>query len=330
MNNRRKLVVALGAGALVAPFGTFAQRQGKVSRIGFLYYGSRQSVVASSRLSAFLQGMRDLGYVEGRNLIVNPGFSEGDLEQTTAVASELVARGAQVMVAVGTVAGRAAQLATSAVPIVVILTPDPVRDGFAMSWARPGGNLTGLSTGSGDYIQKHLELLTAVVPTMRRIGVVLNPTNYSHPALLLTVQALAEPSGRLTMAFVVDPKERADRNWAAIERADVQALMMLPDSYLFQKRGRLIDIAQKRRLPTVHQAAAFAEDGGLMAYGPDLGELCRRGAVFVDKLLKGGKAAEMPFEQPTRYSFTLNLKTAGVLGVKIPDSVRVIADRVIE
>ncbi len=330
MKNRRKLVVALGACALAVPFRAVAQQQGKVTRIGFLYYGSRQSAEASARLSAFVQGLRDLGYSEGRNLVVDPRFSEGDLEQTTAVASEIVARGAQVIVAVGTVAGRAAQLATSAVPIVVILTPDPVRDGFAMSLARPGGNLTGLSTGSGDYIQKHLELLTTVVPRMRRIGVVLNPTNYSHPALLLTVQALAQPAGRQTVALVADPKERADRNWAAIERADVQALIMLPDSYLFQQRRRLIDIAQKRRLPTVHQAAAFAEDGGLMAYGPDLDELCRRGALFVDKLLKGGKAAEMPFEQPTRYSLTLNLKTAKALGLKIPYSILLQATKVIE
>jgi putative ABC transport system substrate-binding protein len=315
---------------LWAPIYALAEKETKPLRIGFLNAGSRKSPVEMGRLNAFLKGMRELGYAEGTNFVLDARFAEGKVEQSRSMAADLVHGGAKVIVAFGGIASRAAQFATSSIPIVVISSSDPVREGYAMTMARPGGNLTGLATGAGEYVQKHYELLISVAPGISRIGILLNPDIVSHGALLLTIQSIAQSAGKQTFVVTVGNKEELDRGFQAIVREHADALIVLPDSVIFQYSRDIAAFAIKNRLPSIHQAVAYAEAGGLIAYGPDLEDMCRRAALFVDKLIKGAAPGTMPFELPMRYQLVINQRTAKALGIRIPQSVLVRADRVIE
>jgi putative ABC transport system substrate-binding protein len=330
MNNRRKLLVALGAGALAAPLASFAQQQGKVWRIGYLDFTSRQSTADSGRYGAMMQGLREVGYVEGKHFVLEARYADGNADRLDGLAAELVRQKVDLILAYGVAASRAAQRTTATTPIVVITTADPVRDGFADSLARPSGNLTGMSNGVGDTIQKLVELLIVVVPKLNRIAVITNPANGAHPPLLLRVQAAARQAGKQVLPVTVGTSYEIERGFATIARERIDAVIIIVDAFLFQQRTQIAELALKYRLPSIYAPGGYAEVGGLMSYGADITDNFRRAGIFVDKILKGAKPGDIPFEQPTRYYFVINRKTAKALGLTIPQSLLISADKVIE
>jgi putative ABC transport system substrate-binding protein len=329
MNNRRKLLVAFGTAVLVAPFAALAQQKGKVWRIGYLEPSSRQ-LALESRIPAFLQGMKELGYVEGKHFVFESRFADGHNERLSALAAELVQLNADVIVTAGVAASHAAQRTTSTIPIVVPIVPDPVRDGLAMSLAKPGGNITGLSSGTAEVIQKHVELLTTAVPRITRIAVLLNPANAGHPPLLLSVQVAAQRSGRQVLPVAVSSPEDIERGFAFMTRNGADAVIVLVDALFRQQRRQIAGLALKHRLPSSFANIEFSDAGGLFIYAANTIDNFRRAAIFVDKILKGAKPGELPFELPTRYQLVINRKTANALGLTIPQELLLRADEVIE
>jgi putative ABC transport system substrate-binding protein len=330
MNNRRKLIIALGAGAISSPFTLYAQSQTKVWRIGYLDSGSRQSLMDSGRYAALMEGLRERGYVEGKNFVLEARYADGNANLLRGFAQELVGQKVDIILALGAVETPAAQQATSTIPIVVINTTDPVGNGFAASLARPGGNITGLSSGLEDTVQKLVELLIVAAPKLKRIAVIVNPTNVGHRPLLSRVQAAARQTGRLAMPVSVRTPEDIERGFATMARERMDAVIVFLDPFLFQQRTQIAALAIKHRLPLIHPRSQYAEAGGLMSYGADYSDNYRRAAIFVDKIFKGAKAGEIPFEQPTRYYLVINRKTANALGIKLTGELLARADKVIE
>ena len=323
---RRRLLFALGATAL-APLQVLAQTQTRVFRIGVLDTQRRE---ASPTYTAFLQGMRDLGYVEGKNLVMEERYADGQRRRLQEDAADLVRLKVDAIVVSSTPAGQAAQQATRTIPIVITATADPVADGFAKSLARPAGNITGMSTGAGITVTKHFELLKAAVPRLSRIGVLVNPANRAHPPQLKNVEAAAQRFG----ARVVTSEARAPEDLAdaldRLARQHVDALILLRET-LFNRRGRDIGgLALKYKLPSISAFEGYVESGGLMAYGDNTIERNRRAATQVDKILKGAKPGELPFEQPTKFYLAINRRTAQAIGLTIPQELLLQADRVIE
>ena len=327
MNRRDTVLALLALGA--APLAGEAQQQGKVWRIGYLSLGSRQAELDTGRTPAFLQGMKELGYVEGKHFVFESRFADGNQERLSALAGELVQLAANVIVTAGVAAGHAAQRTTGTIPIVVAITPDPVRDGFAMSLAKPGSNITGLSSGVSELIQKHVELLTSTVPRIARIAVLLHPANAGSPPLLLSLQVAAQRSGRQVLPVAASSPEEIERGFASMMRNSAEAVIVLPDGLFLQQRQQITGLALKHRLPSSYINPAYVEVGGLLSYGSHQNETFRRAATFVDKILKGAKPGELPFELPTRFQLVINLKTAKALGITIPQSVLIRANEVI-
>jgi putative ABC transport system substrate-binding protein len=329
MNNRRKLLVALGAAVLVAPFAALAQQKGKVWRIGYLETSARQ-LALEERVPTFLQGMKELGYVEGKNFVMEYRFADGHNERLSALAAELVQVNADVIVTSGLAASHAAQWATGTIPIVVTVTPDPVRDGFAMSLAKPGGNITGLSSGAAEIIQKHVELLVTMRPQIARIAILLNPANAAHSPLLLSVQVAAQRSGRQALPVAVSSPEDIERGFASMTRNGADAVIVLVDALFRQQRRQISGLALKHRLPSSFAGIEYSDAGGLFVYSANQIENFRRAAIFVDKILKGAKPGELPFELPTRYQLVINRKTANALGLTLPQELLISAEKIIE
>ena len=329
-STRRRLLLALGAGALASSFEAFAQQPGKVPRIGFFYFGSRQSATDTGRYSAFVQGMRDAGYIDGQNFALESRFADGKSERVAALAAELVKMNVDVIVATGSATYRTLQLATSTIPIVITVGVDPVAGGYAASMARPGSNFTGLTDTAADLNPKLLELAMSLVPKLSRIGVLIHPDNVSHPnqltKLMLTTQnlgvqiVLAEASAvpAIEAAFVLFARERA------------RAVVVFSDTFFAQQLRQIAGEARKHRVPSISAIPGYAEAGGLLNYGSDLVDNFRRAATYVDKILKGAKPGTLPFEQPTRYYLVVNRKVASALGLNVPQSLMVSADKVIE
>jgi len=330
MNKRRKLVIALGAGALVAPFGAFAQQQGKVWRVGFLATRSRPVSLDSDAFGGFPRGMQELGYVEGRNLKIEWRFADGNVERLPELAAELVQLKVDIIVVQGVPATRAAQKMATAIPIIMGTIPDPVGNGFVASLARPGGNITGLSNLTGDLGPKYLEMMLSAVPRISRVAVLVNPNNPSHPAILKSIEAGAhKPNVKILPVDAGTPQE-IDRAFAVIIRERVGAIIMPLDSFFFQNLAKIAELAIKYRLPSISPNPNYPEAGGLMSYGPSLAGQYRRVATFVDKIFKGAKPADLPVEQATIFELFINAKTAKTLGLTIPQSLMVSADKVIE
>ena len=328
MNNRRKLVIALGASALAFPLTPRAQT--KIWRLGYLDYGSRQSLVEAGRYAALMDGLRERGYVEGKNFVLEARFADGHADRMDGLAAELVRQKVDLILSTGTPASRAAQRATTTIPIVVTVTTDPVGDGLAASLARPGGNITGMSSGAEDTVLKLLELLLVAVPKLTRIAVIANSENSTHSQQQSRLQAAAKQAGKQVVPVRVRTSEEIERGFATMNREHVDAVIILIDTFLFSQRTKIAALALKHRLPSIYPVAAYAEAGGLMSYGVDTNDNFRRVGIFVDKILKGTKPGDLPFEQPTRYNFVINRKTANALGVKISGELLTRADRVIE
>jgi ABC-type uncharacterized transport system substrate-binding protein len=314
-----------------APFAAEAQQAAKVARLGFLALNP----AASPHLhEAFRQGLRDLGYVEARNLVIEYRSAEGKPERFPALAAELVALKVDVIVASSTPAALAAKQATRTIPIVLTGAGDPVTSGLVTSLARPGGNVTGLSVLSPELVGKRLELLTQAVPGVSHVAVLWQPGGglgeRTEKDMLKGAEVAARALGvRLQFLEARGPDE-FDKAFSEMTRARAGALTVLPSNMFTNERRRLVDLAAKNRLPAVYPWREGVDAGGLMAYGPDLADLFRRAATYVDKILKGAKPGDLPVEQPTKFDLVINLKTAKALGLTIPQSVLLRADHVIE
>ena len=329
MDRRRFLLTAL-AGALAAPRAAGAQQAAKVPRIGWLSIASRTPEV-SHLIEAFSLGLRELGYVEERNVAIEWRFADGKPERLPALAAELVALKVDIIVTPNPAGTQAAKEATTTVPIVMLQVADPVRSGFVASLARPGGNITGLSATAGpEMVGKRLDLLREVVPKVSRVAVLRNPTNPDAADLLTQLERAARALGlRLQVLDVRVPSE-LDSAFAAMTTDRAGALLLLADTMFFLHRARIASLAVKARLPTVSSARVETEAGYLMTYGLSGTYVFRRAAVYVDKILKGTKPADLPIEQPTKFELVINLKTAKALGLTIPPSLLARADQVIE
>ena len=328
MNNRRKLIVALGAGALAAPFRIRGQQVKKSVVVGIL--GVQDQPSAEPVLSAFRQGLQELGYVEGKNLTLQLRFADGKLERVPGLATELVSLKVDIIVSFGTVTTIALQKATSTIPIVMANTLDPVGNGLVKTLARPGGNITGLSSLGGDIGGKHLEMLLRVAPKLSRVAVLLNPGNPSNPLVLKSVQSAALKTSAKILPLEARTAPELENAFSAMTQGKAGAVIVARDGFFIRQARQITELALKNRLPSISEQAEYAEAGGLMSYGVNLAEQFRRLATYVDRILNGAKPAELPVEQPTKFELIINLKTAKDLGLKIPQSILIRADRVIE
>ena len=328
MNTRRKLLISLGASALAAPLAAFAQQRGKVWRIGFL--GAASASGMARRMDALRTGLRDLGYVEGKNLVIEYRWAEGKYERFPELAADLVRLKVDVIVTHGNPGIIAAKNATSTLPIVMAASADPVALGFVASLARPGGNVTGLTGIAPETVAKRLELLVDVFPRTKQVAVLFNPDNPGYIRLVFPVMEVAAASLKLGLQqFPVRGPGEFDSAFAAMAKIRVDAVVTTDDGVLAANFGAIAKLAAKMRLPSVG-LPEFAEAGGLMAYGASRLESFRRAAYFVDRILKGAKPADLPVEQATRFETVLNQKTARALGIQFPQAVLARADRVIE
>ncbi len=330
MNGRRKLLTAFGLCALAAPLGAFAQQPAKVWRIGFFYFGSRQSAMDTGRYQLFLQGMRELGYVEGKNFVIEARFADGVNQSLPGLAAELVESKVDVIVTTGSPANIAAQRATRTIPIVVTVSSDPIGEKLAASLARPGGNVTGLSSVNVDVVQKHVELLATTLPRLLRIAVLLNPDNAGHAPMLENIRGAAQRTDKQVQVVRAGTTEEIERGFAAMTSGRADALIILGDTFFLQQIRQIAGFALKRRLPSIATIPEYAEAGGLMSYGSNITAGFRRAATYVDKILKGAKPGDLPIEQPTTYELVVNSRTAKALGIAIPQELLLRADKVIE
>jgi putative ABC transport system substrate-binding protein len=327
--NRRAFLSTLAGGLLAAPRASEAQQAAKVPRIGYL--GLNRA--ANPHLTeALRQGLRDLGYVDGRNLVIEYRSGEGKPERLPAVATELVALKVDVIVAPNTPAALAAKQATRTLPIVFVAS-DPVGSELVTSLARPGGNATGLSVLIPELVGKVLEQLTQAIPGASRVAVLWQPGAYGERTekdMLKEAEVAARALGaRLQFVEARGPAD-IDRAFSDMARARAGALTVLQSAMFITERRRLVDLAAKHRLPAVYPLRDYVDAGGLMSYGPNLADLFRRTATYVDKILKGAKPADLPVEQPTKFELVINLKTARALGLTIPQSLLARADEVIQ
>jgi putative ABC transport system substrate-binding protein len=327
--NWRTFLCGLTLATLSAPLAADAQQAGKVYRVGYLTAGS---VTANPHvLEAFRQGLRDLGWVEGQNIVIEYRSAEGRFDRLPDLAAELVRLKVDVIAAAPTPAALAAKNATGTVPIVGVSLTEPVGLGLIASLARPGGNVTGVSYSVGaDIFGKDLELLKEVVPKVRRVAVLSNPDGPAQPLTIGNIKGAARSLGLQLLLLEARAPGDFDGAFAAMARERVGALLVVTDPMFIPHRGRLADLVAKNRLPSIFTQRADVEAGGLMSYGPNFPDMYRRAATYVDKILKGAKPADLPVEQPTKFELVINLKTAKALGLTIPPSVLGRADQVIE
>jgi len=327
--NRRDTVLALVAlGAAAGPLASLAQQPGKIWRIGFLSLES--SAVTSRNSDAFLKGMRDLGYVDGKNLIVEWRFAEGNFERLPALAADLVQLKVDVIVAVASAAIGAAQKATTTIPIVMATTGDPVGSGFVKSLARPGGNITGLSNMGGDTGAKLLDLLLTVVPRLSRVAVLVTPTSPTFRVISESVQAGAQKAGVKTLVAETSSLQEVENAFSMMAREKADAVIVGAAPFFALHRPQIAGLALKYRMPSIFGNRMYVEAGGLMSYGYKVADNYRRAALYVDKILKGAKPGDLPVEQPVTLELVLNLKTAKALGLTIPQEILLRADELIE
>ena len=329
--DRRAFLGTLTGGLLAAPLAGQAQQPvAKVARIGYLV----TNLAVNPHLhEAFRQGLRDLGYVEGCNLVIEYRDAEGKVERLPALAPELVALNVDVIVAPGTPQALAAKQATRTIPIVFTAAFDPVTDGLVTSLARPGGNVTGLATLSSELVGKNLEQLKQAVPGVSRVAILWQPGGMGERTekdMLKGVEVTARALGVRPQFVEARGPADFDRAFSEMTRARAGTLTVVGSSMFVSERRRLVDLAAKHRLPAVYAQRAYVDVGGLMSYGPDVADLFRRAATYVDKILRGARPADLPIEQPTKFELLINLKTAKALGLTIPPSLLQRADQVIE
>ena len=320
--------VTLSALLLALSVPVEAQQQPKkFSQIGFLVSGSPSTV--SDRIEIVRQGLRDLGYVEGKNILIKYRYAEQKPERLSALAAELVREKVEVIVTVGTNPTEAARRATNTIPVVMTFVADPIGSGFAASLARPGGNITGLTNLAPELTGKWLELLKEMVPKDLRLGVLINPTTRVQKVLLREMEGPAKALAVEVQAADVRNPNEIESALAALKKARRNALIVLMPPRTTDYQTRIVEFATKQKLPTMSHWREYVGAGGLAFYGASIHDMYRRAAIYVDKILKGAKPADLPVEQPTKFEFIINLKAAKQIGLTIPPNVLARADKVI-
>src|SRR5262249_34634538 len=322
------LAVVLVLGLVLGSLAAEAQ-QARVPRIGYL--GNSSPALEIDLLDAFRSGLREVGYIEGQNIISEYRWADGKYERFPDLVSDLVQIKVDAIVTAGTPGALAAKQATKTIPIVMTVAGDAVGAGLVASLARPGGNVTGSTTIVQELEGKRLELLKEVVPGLSRVAFLANPTNPLSPIVLKQTK-LAASALRLKLEPIVNVTgiPELEAAFATISRVRPEALIMVADRFLLAERARIVGFAEKGRLPAMYPYSEMVKDGGLMSYSPSYPDLFRRAATFIDKILKGAKPSDLPVEQPTKFELVINLKTAKALGLTIPQSVLLRADQVIQ
>jgi putative tryptophan/tyrosine transport system substrate-binding protein len=324
---RREFITLIGGATAAWPLAARAQERPNVPRVGYLF--SLAQAESRHLWEACRQGLRELGYVEGQNVFLEARWAEGKYDRLPALVAELELK-VDVLIAAATPTNIAAKAGTGTMPVVFVAVADPVRAGLIASLARPGGRFTGLSLLTPETSGKRLQLLTEAVPNVRRVTVLLNPGNLANFVLVEETQAAARPLGiELQLLEVRNPSD-VERAFVTASAGHVQAMVVFDDPFIHSHRARIIELAVRHRLPAICGTREYADEGLLMAYGPHRPDLYRRSAVFLDKILKGAKPADIPVEQPTRFELIVNLKTAKALGLELPTALIYLADQVIE
>jgi len=325
---RREFITLLGGAAAAWPLAALARQPGKVWHIGFLSGVSRSA--ASDTYAAFVQGMGGLGYVEGKDFVIEWRSVEGKYERIPEIATELVGLKVDVIVTAMIAALPTLKRTITAIPIVMANSTDPVGNGLVMSLARPGGNMTGLTSSSDDSSPKQLELLATVVPNVSRIGLLGNPNSTTYPPVRKSAQDAARKAGLSLVPIEARSLQEIENAFAAFATGRVPAVMVAQDAVFFGQMQRIAELALSNRLATMFAQREYVVAGGLMSYGESLADLFRRAASYVDKIFKGAKPGDLPIEQPTRFHLVINRKTADALSLTIPAQLYIFAEEVIE
>jgi putative tryptophan/tyrosine transport system substrate-binding protein len=323
---RREFIRLLGGASVAWPLASSAQS--KIARIGFM--GNSTAALEANLVDAFREGLREHGYEEGRNIAIEYRWADGNYERFPALVTELIAATVDVIVTAGTPAALAMKKATTTVPLVMVAVGDPVGTGLVPSLARPGGNLTGLSSIAPDLEGKRLQLLREVVPALSHVAMFVNSLNPFHVSSMRQARAAAQAMGIKLQLHDISKSEDLDGAFAAIREERPDALLILADRVFLHNRERLMDFTKEQRLPNVNAYKELVEVGGLMSYGPSYEDMHKRAAIYVDKILKGAKPADLPIEQPSKFTFIVNLKAAKALGLTVPSQLLGLADQLIE
>jgi len=327
--DRRRFIGALTSAVLAAPRSSIAQQSEKLPRIGFVGFNFVET--AKPVLTAFRQVLQDRGWTEGKNVLIEYRYAEGNVDRLPALVGELIKLKVDIIVASSSAATRAAKTATSAIPIVMLSSADAIGEGFAASLARPGGNVTGMTFLAGAEIAgKQVDLLRETAPKASRVAVLLNPRNDSHPAFAREAKAAAGRLGAQVQIVQVRSPDQLDAAFATMNRERGTALLVLTDAMFLGQGRRIAELAARSGMPALYSQREFVDVGGLVSYGPSLVDMSRRAAVQVDKILRGARVGELPVEQPTKFELVINLRTARALGLAVPQSVVVRADEIVE
>ncbi len=324
---KRREFIALTGGAAAWPLVARAQQPTAPRRIGVLLVGLSPE---SKQALHFRQGLRDAGYSEGRDVVIEWRSAQGDYDRVPELVADLIQRRVDVIVLDSTVATQVAKASTSTIPIVMALVVDPVGSGLVNSLARPGANVTGLSMMTTELNSKRLQLLKEVVPRLNRAAVLWNPDHPFHAQVLEDLKLIAPSLSMELSSVAVRTPDQFGPAFSDVSRVQAQALYVVEDPIFFSHRTTLLQLASTAQLPTIHELKRFPEAGALMSYGPDLHDLFRRAAIYVDRIFKGARPADLPIEQPTKFEFVINLKTANMLGLDVPPILLARADEVIE
>src|SRR6185312_8947287 len=322
---RREFIAFLGV-ATAWPLAASAQP--KIVRIGFM--GNSTAALEANLVDAFREGLHELGYEEGRNIVIEYRWADGNYDQFPALVAELIAAKVDVIVTAGTPAALAVKKATTTVPLIMVAVGDPVGTGLVPGLARPGGNLTGLSSIAPDLEGKRLQLLREIVPALSHVAMFVNSLNPFHVSSMGQARAAVQAMGIKLQLHDIQKSEDLDDAFAAIRKERPDALLILADRVFLHNRQRIVDFTREQRLPNVNAYKELVEVGGLMSYGPSYEDMHKRAAIYVDKILKGAKPADLPIEQPSKFTFIVNLKAAKELGVTIPSQMLGLADQLIE
>jgi putative ABC transport system substrate-binding protein len=323
---RREFIALLGSAAAALPLPAAAQP--KIPRIGFM--GNSTAALEANLLDAFREGLRELGYEEGRNIVIEYRWANGAYDYFPVLVAELIAAKVDAIVTAGTPAALAVKNATTNVPLVMVAVGDPIGTGLVPSLARPGGNLTGLSSIAPDLEGKRLQLLREVTPALSHVAMFINSLNPFHISSMEQARAAAQAMGIKLQLHDIRKSEDLDDAFTAIRKERPDALLILADRVFLHNRERIVDFANEQRLPNVSAYKELVEVGGLMSYGPSYEDMHKRAAIYVDKILKGAKPADLPIEQPSKFTFIVNLKAAKTLGITVPSQLLGLVDQLIE